>query len=60
MRNSETLSVLRPICEKEQKPAVYGVKQEDLSGEVMGVVRRIYSKATGRDIVRKRKTLIVQ
>jgi len=57
MRNLETIQVSSIFCEKEQKPAVFGIKQDDLTGEVMGVIRRIYSKASGKDIVRKRKAL---
>ncbi len=57
MRNLETTPVLSVICEKEQKSAVFGIKQHELTGEVMGVIRRIYSKASGKDITRKRKAL---
>ncbi|MCL4353910.1 hypothetical protein M1349_00370 [Patescibacteria group bacterium] len=57
MRNLETTPVFPIIREKEQKPAVFGIRQENLTGEVMGVVRRIYSKVSGKDIIRKRKKL---
>ena len=57
MRNLEYTPVSSIFCEKELKPVVFGIRQEDLTGEIMGVIRRIYAKASGKDIIRKRKTL---
>lgn len=57
MRNLEYTPVSSIFCEKELKPAVFGIRQEDLTGEVVGVIRRIYAKASGKDIARKSKTL---
>lgn len=61
MKGPESAPVLSVIAKKEQKslcdPPILGIKKEDLSGEVVGVIRRIYSNVTGKDITRKSKTL---